>query len=114
MGITSIFGGDLIKVEDEIMRVDSVGVAGTNFITVTRPWMGTNAVIHSAGTLVTKLQGNYNIIDNTIHFIEAPYGNTPIGSTTNPPDEQDWTRYYNVFNIQGRSFMRSAKGGSTN
>ena len=114
VGITSIFGGDLIKVEDEIMRVDSVGVAGTNFITVTRPWMGTNAVIHSAGTLVTKLQGNYNIIDNTIHFIEAPYGNTPIGSTTNPPDEQDWLGITTSSTFQGRSFMRSARVNSTN
>ena len=76
--------------------------------------MGTNAVIHSAGTLVTKLQGNYNIIDNTIHFIEAPYGNTPIGSTTNPPDEQDWLGITTSSTFQGRSFMRSARVNSTN
>ena len=114
VGITSIFGGDLLQVEDEIMRVDSVGVSGPNYVTVSRPWMGTSAVIHSAGSLVTKLDGNYNIVDNTIHFITAPYGNTPIGSTTNPPDEQDWLGITTSSTFQGRSFMRTARVNTTN
>jgi hypothetical protein len=29
-GITSFFGGDLIKIGSEIMRIDSVGVGSTN------------------------------------------------------------------------------------
>ena len=37
------------------------------------------------------MTGNYNIVDNALNFVEAPFGNTPIGSTTNPPDERDWT-----------------------
>lgn len=112
-GVSSIFGGDLLKIENEIMRVDAVGVGGTNFVTVTRPWMGTNAILHTSGTLVTKLEGNYNIVDNTIHFITAPYGNTPIGSTTNSPDEQDWLGITTSSTFQGRSFMRSAAVNSS-
>ena len=113
VGISSIFGGDLLRVENEIMKVDAVGVGSTNFVTVSRPWMGTTAVIHSAGTLVTKVSGNYNIVDNTLNFITAPYGNTPIGTTSNPPDEQDWTGITTSSKFQGRSFMRSAAVNST-
>ena len=35
-GISSIFGGDLLKIGDEIMKVNSVGVGSTNIIRVTR------------------------------------------------------------------------------
>jgi hypothetical protein len=40
-GITSIYGGDLIKINDEIMIVTAVGVGITNLISVVSPWMGT-------------------------------------------------------------------------
>ena len=40
-GITSFFGGDLIKINNEIMRVDAVGIGSTNVLRVRRPWMGT-------------------------------------------------------------------------
>lgn len=114
VGINSIFGGDLIQIEDEIVRVNSVGVGSTNNITVVRSWMGTNSSAYTAGTLVTKVDGDYNIVDNTINFITAPYGNTPIGSTSNPPDEQDWQGITTSSTFQGRSFMRSAAVNSTN
>ena len=114
VGITSIFGGDLLQIEDEIVRVDAVGVGSTNYVTVTRPWMGTTSVIHAGGTLVTKVTGNYNIVDNTLNFITAPFGKTPLGTSTNPPDEQDWTGITTSSKFQGRSFMRSAATNSTN
>ena len=113
-GITSIFGGDLIRIgDDEIARVDSIGIGGTNNITVTRPWMGTVSVLHPQDTVITKVDGNYNIVNNTIHFITAPYGNTPIGSTTNPPDEQDWSGITTSSTFQGRSFIRTASVNTT-
>ena len=39
-GITSIFGGDLLKVEDEFMTVKQVGFGSTNVLVVQRAWMG--------------------------------------------------------------------------
>ena len=54
-------------------------------------WLGTRPGAADTGALVTKMTGNYNIVDNALNFVEAPFGNTPIGSTTNPPDERDWT-----------------------
>ena len=34
-------------------------------------WLGTNLAGHSTGALVTKVKGNYNIIDNVLNFTEA-------------------------------------------
>jgi len=113
-GITSFFSGDLIKVNDEIMKIESVGFGSTNYILVKRPWMGTGLSTHSTSSLVTKITGNYNIVDNTINFVDAPKGLTPIGSSTNSPDERDWTGISTSAKFQGRTFLRNASIGSTN
>jgi hypothetical protein len=113
-GITSFFGGDLIRIDSEIMRIDSVGVGSTNAIRVRRPWMGTNVSGHSTGAVVTKVVGNYNIVDNTLNFVEAPYGNIPLSTSTNPPDERDWLGISTSSTFQGRSFMRSGTPTSSN
>lgn len=106
-GITSFFGSDLIQINDEIMKIEGVGIGSTNTIRVRREWLGTKAGAADTGALVTKMTGNYNIVDNALNFIEAPFGNTPIGSTTNPPDERDWTGITTSSTFQGRSFVRS-------
>ena len=111
-GITSFFGGDLIKIDDEIMKINTVGFGSTNSILVTRPWMGTGLSNHSEYAKVTKVTGDYNIVDNTINFITAPQGPTPIGSSTNPPSERDWTGITTFSKFQGRSFIRSATENS--
>jgi len=113
--INSIFGGDLLKVGDEIVKVEGVGIGSTNALSVRRGWMGTRIQTGlSTGDLVTKVVGNYNIVANTINFIDAPYGNTPIGSTTNPPDERDYLGITNSSSFQGRTFMRTAQKNTTN
>jgi len=112
-GITSFFGGDLIKIDDEIMKINTVGLGSTNSILVNRSWMGTGLSTHSEYAKVTKLTGNYNIVDNTIHFITAPQGPTPIGSSTNPPSERDWAGITTFSKFQGRMFLRSAPENSS-
>ena len=106
-GITSFFGSDIIQIGNEIMKIEGVGIGSTNTIRVRRPWLGTVLSGYGTGTLVTKISGNYNIVDNILNFVEAPFGNVPIGSTTNPPDERDWTGITTSSSFQGRSFMRS-------
>ena len=106
-GVTSITGGDLLKIGDEIMKVDSVGLGATNILLVTRPWMGTQVSSYDDGTLVTKVEGNYNIVDSTVNFFTAPVGLTPISTTTNEPDERDWVGVATHSTFNGRSFMRS-------
>ena len=113
-GITSFFGSDLIQIGSEIMKIEGVGIGSTNTIRVRRPWLGTVLAGYGTGTLVTKIVGNYNIVDNQLNFTEAPFGNVPIGSTTNPPDERDWTGISTGSSFQGRSFMRSGVTNSNN
>jgi hypothetical protein len=106
-GITSFFSGDFIQVNNEIMRIESVSVGATNEVRVIRPWLGTTVSGYSTGTIVTKLQGNYNIEGNTIHFASAPYGNIPLSGSTNPPNERDWIGITTSSTFQGRVFLRS-------
>jgi hypothetical protein len=113
-GITSFFGGDLIKINEEIMRVDSVGFGSTNVFLVKRPWMGTGISSHSSGSLVTKINGDYNIVDNSVNFITAPYGKTPIGTTSGTPDNVDYSGITTNSTFSGRSFLRSGVPGTNN
>lgn len=113
-GITSIFSGDLLKIDQEIIKVNVVGFGSTNVLLVDRGWLGTNAENHSIGSTVTKIRGNYNIVDNTIHFVEAPYGNSPIGTITNSPDNRDYTGITTRATFSGRVFLRSGIENSLN
>jgi hypothetical protein len=112
-GITSFFGADYIQIDNEIMKVLGVGIGSTNAIKLTRAWLGTTLVGHSTGAKVTKIKGNYNIIDNMINFIEAPYGNNPIGSITDPPQFRDWIGITTSSSFNGRVFTRSGVQNST-
>ena len=113
-GITSFKGSDLFKINDEIMKIEGIGIGETNFIRVRRGWMGTKVGTGQTGDVVTKVEGNYNIVDNIITFYEAPYGNTPIGTTSSPPDERDWSGISTSSSFQGRVFTRSGIENSAN
>ena len=115
-GITSstFVSGDIIKIDDEFMTVvavDTFGVSGN--VSVRRPMLGSDLKPHLAGAAIQKFSGNYNIVGNSINFASAPYGNVPIGSITNPPDERDWTGITSSSTFQGRTFMKSAGAGTT-
>ena len=116
-GITSFFAGDFVKIgtedDDEIVKIVSIGIGQTNAVKVRRNWFGTGLGDHPENTRVTKIEGNYNIVGNTINFAEAPYGNRPIGSATDPPSFRDWTGITTSSTFFGRSFMRSGPPGST-
>lgn len=107
VGIQSFKSNDLIQINNEIMLLQNIGVGRTNNFNVVRAQMGTEVETHVIGDVVKLLGGNYNITENTIHFAEAPYGNTPIGTTTQGPDEVDWQGITTSSTFQGRTFMRS-------
>ena len=113
-GITSIKGSDLLRIGSEIVRVDGVGIGSTNALTLRRGWMGTNVAFAATGALVTKVVGNYNIVSNVLHFVDAPFGNTPIGTDTNPPDARDFQGISSSSSFQGRVFLRSGVEDSSN
>ena len=87
-------GGDLLKIDNEIVKIEGIGIGATNVIRVRRSWMGTPLSGFSAGSVVTKIIGNYNIVDNEINFADAPFGNAATGG-----DLQS--------SFQGRVFTRS-------
>jgi hypothetical protein len=116
--VDNIFGyyaGDIIRIDNEILRVNSIGVVSPNSIEVERNWMGTKLSSHPSGSVVTKLQGNYNIVDNTINFSSAPYGKMPVGILTSKnPDERDFTGISTHSTFSGRIFLRTGKVNSKN
>jgi hypothetical protein len=111
---TDFFIGDLISINNEIMKIESIGIGGTNAIRLLRPWLGTEISNHSIGSTITKINGNYSIVGNKIHFAEAPYGNVPVGRPSNPPDERDWKDISTYSSFQGRTFMRSGIKDTSN
>ena len=114
-GFTSIFSNDLLRIGDEIVKVNGIlSIGATDVrVNVNRRWLGTEIDTHDAGTEAVKIEGNYNIVENTINFASAPIGPIPIGSITNPPDERDWTGITTFSTFQGRTFIRSAEPRGT-
>jgi hypothetical protein len=106
-GISSFFGGDLIKINDEIMSIESVGVGSTGYVGVRRSLLGTGISSHFSGDLVRKMKGNYNIVDNVIHFSEAPYGPFPAEDEFKD-SESISLETLSKSKFQGRTFIRSA------
>ena len=110
-GISSISVINILKVEDEYMRVDNVGIGtssigpitpgiGTfNLVSVERGAVGSSATSHANGSLVELYKGNYNIVDSKVNFIEAPRGN-PQGQ-----DENGLPFSRSIFN--GRVYLRN-------
>ena len=82
-GISSFFSGDIIRVDDEYMKIDTIGIGATNRVLVKRGQLNSALVSHSSGATVTKYLGNYQIVKDTINFVEAPKGSKgPVGLTT--------------------------------
>jgi len=104
--------GQLIQVDQEICFIDAVN-SSSKVVDVRRGWMGTNIGIHTTAAVVKQIKGNYNIVDNTINFVAPPHGKSPIGSTTNPPDERDFTGITTSSSFNGRAFMKSGAKNST-
>ena len=84
-GIGTIASGDLIKVDDEFMKVNLVGLGTTavgpitgsgtfNIINVDRGVVGSTAASHNDGATARVHLGSYNFVDSKIHFTEPPLG----------------------------------------
>ena len=70
---------DLIKIDDEIMRIQVVGYNGNaNDVFVDREWMGTKTSGHANGSDVQLVKGDYNIIRDRITFADVPFGGIKV------------------------------------
>ncbi len=85
--VSEIAGKSLLRIENEIIKVNLVGVGSTNSLSVSRGEMGTVAAAHTVGAAVTVIKGDYRINEGKIYFSEAPYGPKGVSdpeSQTNP------------------------------
>jgi hypothetical protein len=110
--IEKLFVGQLLQVDQEICFIDAIN-SSTKVVDVRRGWMGTNIGIHTTAVVVKQVKGNYNIVDNTINFVAAPYGKSPIGTVTNPPDDRDFAGITTSSSFGGRAFMKTSAKNST-
>ena len=80
--VSNLSGKDLIKINDEIIKINLVAIGATNSLTVTRGVMGTVPAAHTVGSAVTAISGDYRIEKGLIHFSDAPYGPVGVGTLT--------------------------------
>ena len=84
-GISSILLNDILKIDDEYVKVNNVGLGTTNvgpisatgtldIVEVDRGFIGSAASTHSDGSTVRLYKGGYNIVKDRIYFSEAPRG----------------------------------------
>lgn len=74
VGINSISSLDYLKINNEYLKVNSVGVGSTNIVEVSRGFFGSTIENHSVGSAITVTRGDYNIIKDNIYFSTPPYG----------------------------------------
>ena len=84
-GISSIVLNDLLKIDNEYMKVDNVGFGTTvsgpisfsgnvPLVQVQRGFVGSSATSHNDLATVDIYRGSYNISENKIFFIDPPTG----------------------------------------
>ena len=112
-GISSVNPEDIIKVDDEYMRVLNVGIGTSasgpilyftgdlNIVEVERGSVGSAASTHDINAEVDVYTGSYNIVGDEIFFTKAPRGN--IGDLA-AFDESNLPRERATFS--GRTFLR--------
>ena len=77
-GISSISTIDILKIDEELLKIINVGIGSTNVINVKRGFLGTQEKNHSSGSNINIIRGDYNIIEDTIFFTSPPQGPTGL------------------------------------
>ena len=111
-GISSVQPRDVLKIDDEYMKVVEVGFATETGATINsfngtipevkviRGSLGVSAGVHTATTSVQVHRGSFNIVDSTLWFLDPPKGNTRTRrDATNLP--------YVKAEFSGRTFLRT-------
>ena len=111
-GISSIVPSDILKIDNEYMRIENVGLGTTSIgpitfngsvplVEVTRGFVGSTAGLHTDTSIARVYRGSYNVSESKIFFTEAPRGNSLdlLGpSESNLPRERA--------SFSGRVFLR--------
>ena len=76
VGLTTVKLNDIIQIDDELMRVKTVGVPAADDVTVERGFLGTTKAVHAANATPQMKGGNFRIEKDVIFFATPPYGLT--------------------------------------
>jgi hypothetical protein len=110
-GISTIVPNDILKIDNEYMKIENVGLGTTNkgpitnigtipLVKVSRGFVGSSATTHTDSSSARIYKGSYNIVDNKIHFVESPRGNPQIiTDNSNLP--------FQTSDFNGRVFLRN-------
>ena len=110
-GISTINIKDILYVDEEFMGIVNVGLGTTNIgpitnsgsinlVEVDRGFVGSSATSHLDNTEARIYKGAFNIVDDEIHFAEAPRGNPQIDKTKSNLD-------FETSSFTGRTFLKS-------
>ena len=77
-GISSLSSIDILKIENEYLKIISVGVGSTNSIIVQRGFLGTANTSHTGILTASVYRGNYLIDEDNIYFTSPPFGPSGI------------------------------------
>ncbi len=104
-GINSITASDILKIDNEYLKINSIGIGSTNSINVSRSFMGSVATAHTIGAAVTVYTGDFNIVRDSIYFSTPPYG--PAIASTDP-------QFATSSSFNGRVFSRAYDSSQPN
>ena len=79
VGLTTVKLNDIIQIEDELVRVKTVGFGASDVVSVDRGFLGTKEVQHASSVTPKLKGGNYRIDKGVVHFATPPFG--PTGTT---------------------------------
>jgi len=109
-GISTIVPKDILKIDNEYMKIENVGLGTTStgpitnigsisLVQVSRGFVGSSASTHTDSATARIYKGSYDIVNNQIHFAEAPRGNPQITfDSSNLP--------FQTSDFNGRVFLR--------
>jgi len=110
-GISTVKPRDLLKINNEYMKIINVGFGTTNvgpitnngnfpLVEVIRGSVGSSTTSHTDSTEARIYRGSYNIVGNNIFFTESPRGNPQI--------EKDSSNLrFETSDFTGRVFLRN-------
>lgn len=113
-GISSLSSIDLLKIDSEIFKIESLGIGASNAVGVYRASLGTVETSHTTSTTVNVLRGDYNVIKDIIHFNSPPYGGISYGEISKLSGNVVTSQpLYVKSSFQGRVYSRSFSYNTT-
>jgi len=109
-GISTLSANDILRIDDEYVKVENVGLASTaigpitgvgasTIVHVERAFAGSDATSHTDTTTARLYKGAFNIIGKNIYFTESPRGNSQITKDSSNLD-------FPTSDFGGRVFLR--------